>query len=368
MGYRNLLLGWASATALAVAACDGDFRAAFSPPDRASIPVHVETVSLARSRPALVVPAVVEAKSSHTLAFRASGRIARFRVEEGARVAVGDVIAELDLLRLEGELRSARTNLVRARARRLEAGRRDGRRRDLVELAAAASPRAESASIETLLLEAELRYALARVERSESRLAAGVLRAPAAGVVDRRYRGEGEAVPAGAPVVRLSELGNVVARASLPRALRPLLRIGGPAVVRVASDAADGLPAEIARVGGETGGANAEVAFEVRVENPSGVLRPGGVVAVEVAVEGPEALYTIPLSAVLRGIDARPFSFVVIGRGARARVERRHLVLGGFEGDRVAVVEGLAVGDRVVTRGQDLVTVGDPVAIVGEGP
>jgi membrane fusion protein (multidrug efflux system) len=230
------------------------------------------------------------------------------------------------------------------------------------------SPRAESASIETLLLEAELRYALARVERSESRLAAGVLRAPAAGVVDRRYRGEGEAVPAGAPVVRLSELGNVVARASLPRALRPLLRIGGPAVVRVASDAADGLPAEIARVGGETGGANAEVAFEVRVENPSGVLRPGGVVAVEVAVEGPEALYTIPLSAVLRGIDARPFSFVVIGRGARARVERRHLVLGGFEGDRVAVVEGLAVGDRVVTRGQDLVTVGDPVAIVGEGP
>jgi hypothetical protein len=43
-------------------------------------------------------------------------------------------------------------------------------------------------------------------------------------------------------------------------------------------------------------------------------------------------------------------------------------VLGGLEGDRVAVVDGLAVGDRVVTRGQELVTVGDRVAIVGEGP
>jgi len=90
-------------------------------------------------------------------------------------------------------------------------------------------------------------------------------------------------------------------------------------------------------------------------------------VAITIPVEGPDALYTIPLAAVRRGIDERPFTFVVVGRGAQLQVERRRLVFGGLNGDRVAVVDGLAVGDRVVTHGQDLVTVGDAVGIVGEG-
>jgi multidrug efflux system membrane fusion protein len=210
MAVRSIVHGWGIVAACAVAACEGDFTAAFSPPDRTPIPVHVETVSSERSRPALVVTGVVEAKSTRTLGFPASGRIARFHVEQGARVAAGDAIAEFDLAQLEAEQRSARTNLVRTQARRLEAARHEGRRRRLLELAAVAPASVAPPGIESLLYEAEVRY-------------------------------------------------------------------------------------------------------------------------------------------------------------AQALVERRRLVFGGFDGDRVAVVTGLAVGDRVVTHGHDLVTVGDAVGIIGEG-
>ena len=367
MGIRSIVHGWGIVAACAVAACEGDWTAAFSPPGRNPIPVHVETVSPERSRPALVVTGVVEAKSARTLGFGASGRIARFHVERGARVAAGDAIAEFDLAQLAAEQRSARTNLLRARARRLEAVRREGRRRRLLELAAVASAPVASPSIESLLVEAEVRYALALVERSGSRLAAGVLRAPANGLVDRRYRGVGEAVLAGAPVVRLTELDIVAARAPLPRALQPLLRVGGTAAVRLRGEATAALPGVIASVDGRSAAGTSEVEFEVRVENPLLALRPGMLAVISIAVEGPEPSYTIPLAAVRRGIDARPFSFVVVGRGSQLRVERRRLVFGGFDGDRVAVVAGLAIGDRVVTHGQDLVTVGDAVGIVSEG-
>jgi len=367
MGIRSIVHGWGIVAACAVAACEGDLTAAFLPPDRNPIPVHVETVSLARSRPALVIPGVVEAKSTRTLGFRASGRIARFHVEQGARVAAGDAIAEFDLAQLEAEQRSARSSLRRAQGRRFEAARHADRRRRLFELAAVAPDPIAPPSIESLLYEAELRYAQALVERSRSRLAAGVLRAPANGVVDRRYRGVGEVALAGAPVVRLIELDVVATRASLPRALQPLLRIGGTVGVRLGEEAATSLPGVIVSVGGGSAAASSEVEFEVRVENPLLELRPGMLVALAIAVDGPDTLYTIPLAAVRRGVDARPFSFVVVGRGSQQRVERRHLVFGGFDGDRVAVVAGLEVGDRVVTHGQDLVTVGDAVGIVGEG-
>lgn len=380
MAFRSIVHGWGIVAACAVAIGTGDFAAVFSTPDRDPIPVHVETVSSTRSNPALVVPGVVEAKSTRTLGFRASGRIARFYVDEGARVAAGEAIAEFDLSRLDAERRSARETLVRAQARRFEVARREGRRRQLLELVAVAPVNAAAPSVESLLYEAEVRYAQALLERSSSRLATGVLRAPADGVIDRRYRGVGEVALAGAPVVRLTELDVVETRAALPRALQPLLRIGGLASVRLGEESNPAMPrdpasrnlcslysGEIVRVGGESTIASSEVEFAVRVENPALALRPGMLVTITIEIDGPDALYTIPLIAVRRGVDARPFSFVVVDSGSQQRIERRPLVFGGFDGDRVAVVAGLAVGDRVVTYGQDLVTVGDVVGVVGEG-
>jgi len=367
MAVRSSIHSWGIVAVCLLAACDGGLPSAFSSPAHAPIPVHVETVSPAELRPALVVTGVVEAKFARTLAFRSSGRIARLHVETGARVAAGDVIAEFDRVQLAAERRSARTNLVRTQARRIEGARREGRQRRLLELAAVGSAPPASPSIESLLYEADLRYARALVERANSRLAAGVLRAPANGIIDRRYRGVGEVAIAGAPVVRLAELDSVAVRALLPRALRPLLRVDGTAGVSLNGEAAASLPGVIVSVGGGGAAATREVEFEVRVENSALALRPGMLVTITIEVAASDAPVAIPLAAVRRGIDARPFSFVVVGRNGQWRVERRRLVFGGFDGDRVAVVAGLAVGDRVVTHGQDLVTVGDAVGIVGEG-
>jgi RND family efflux transporter MFP subunit len=366
MAFRRIFQGSVLIAAIAWAAWNADLTRAVSGVGRPPIPVHVETVASERSTPALVVPGVVEARVARSLAFRTAGRIARFRVAEGDRVAVGDAIAEFDRSELEGGLRAARVALVRARERWLEAERRYGRQQRLLELVSDSRWQLGSVRIESAVRGDEVRYARALLAAAEARLAAGILRAPAPGIVDRRYREVGDVVSAGAPVVRLTELATVALRAEVPRALLPLVRVGGSAVVRDGAAGGGELAGTIRHVASAADPATGAVSFEVQVENRELVLRPAMVAEIAVDVAQREAVCTIPLAAVLRGIDARPFTFVVVGEDANLRVERRRLTLGGLRDERVSVVAGLAAGDRVVTLGRDLVTVGDAVTIVGE--
>ena len=245
---------------------------------------------------------------------------------------------------------------------------RDDRRRQLLEFAVAPATVDANQSIEHVLRAAEARYALAMVERAEVRLANAELRAPADGVVDRLYRTVGESTPAGAPVVRFVELSTVAIRASAPRAVLPLIEVGGKLRAILDDAASVELAGEIVSVEIATGEGADRVEFEARVSNPELALRPGMVARVEVSVAAPAADFTIPLAAVRRGIDAPAVAFVVVDHSGGQRVERRRLELAGLQGDRVAVVSGLSAGDRIVTHGFDLIAVGDTVRIVGEGP
>jgi RND family efflux transporter MFP subunit len=243
--------------------------------------------------------------------------------------------------------------------------RRTGRRQQLFALASDARGVPATDTIEGEVQAAEIRFARVVLAGAEARRAAGVLRARADGIVDRRYLAEGDVAASGEPVVRIIELSSVVVRAAVPRALLPLVKAGGAAEVR---SGAGRSPGTIRRVDTTVDAADGAVPFEVRAENAGFALRPGAVVEVGVEVPYDEAEFSIPLGSVQRGIEARPFTFVVVKIGGSERIARRPITLGGLRGDRASVVAGLAVGDRVVSFGQDLVTVGDPVTVVGEGP
>jgi RND family efflux transporter MFP subunit len=207
------------------------------------------------------------------------------------------------------------------------------------------------------------------LDAAEERLASAVLQAPAAGVVARRYGIAGARVAAGDPVVELLEIERVAVRGGVPRALASLLRDGGSVSVRAAGEPSapprSGTPR---RRAGEAPAADGTVGFEVWLENADRRLRPQ--MLVEIAVDVPVApvRFSVPLSALRRGIADEPFVFVVVGAEGAARVERRVLTLAGLRRDRVAVVAGVRDGDRVVVRGARLLTVGDVVDVVGEGP
>ena len=87
----------------------------------------------------------------------------------------------------------------------------------------------------------------------------------------------------------------------------------------------------------------------ITVPNPAHRLRKG--MYVELAIHSSDAQrgLLIPVSAVGRDEDNRPFVFVDQGGG---KFQRRTVTLGDRVGDRYVIPEGLAAGERVVSEGE----------------
>lgn len=83
------------------------------------------------------------------------------------------------------------------------------------------------------------------------------------------------------------------------------------------------------------------------VPNPNRQLRAGMFVRAQVFIATTQRGIVIPLSSVVDE-DGQPVAYVEL---EGELFERRPLKLGTRQGDRVQVLEGLAAGDRVVTRG-----------------
>jgi membrane fusion protein, heavy metal efflux system len=87
----------------------------------------------------------------------------------------------------------------------------------------------------------------------------------------------------------------------------------------------------------------------VTVRNPDHRLRQGMYVDVAIQSAQEHEGLLVPISAVERDEDNRPFVFVGLGNN---RFERRTVILGHRVGDSYEITEGLASGDQVVTEGE----------------
>jgi cobalt-zinc-cadmium efflux system membrane fusion protein len=84
-----------------------------------------------------------------------------------------------------------------------------------------------------------------------------------------------------------------------------------------------------------------------RARNPDRRLKPGMFVDVSLRLKGTREALLIPEGAVYTDDDRK----VVFVRTGPERFERRQVVTGTADGDKVAIIEGLEPGDRVVVEG-----------------
>ena len=269
----------------------------------------------------------------------------------------------LDQADLEREVKTARAVLERAAAQAEEARRAYERQRKLHERNSASEQAYDSARSTDEMAQAELREARVRLEMAEDRLAKATLRAPRDAYVERRLVEEHELAAAQTPVLVLTVLDRVIVRAAVADVHLPRLRVGAPARVTTSQRPDAPLAGVIERIDLAADPGTRTVPFEVAVENPGLVLRPELVVEVEVPLGEPEVRTLVPLAAVLRGSDTRPFCFLE----REGVAERRLVTLGSLYEERVSIESGLSAGDRLIVRGQHFLRPGDRVAVVEDG-
>lgn len=280
--------------------------------------------------------------------------------EEGPRVE--------EIRAAEAQLEQARANLAKARAMQLQV---DLRQRDIeaaregVRQAEAALRMARASSIRDTISAADIKAADAAVAQAAASLqyaraavANTYIYAPASGFVVRRNIRPGEMASPSFPILNLVDNREVKVLCALSEERRRLVSVGQEVTFTV-----DAFPGKIfqGRVYNVSAAASPEsraFQMEIRLPNPGQLLKSGMFARVKVTVQRQSGVVVIPYDAV---VTAGQQKMVFVAEGSVAR--SRPVQLGMREGDKVAILRGLAPGELVVVQGQNELRDGQKVSV-----
>lgn len=207
------------------------------------------------------------------------------------------------------------------------------------------------------LQEAEATLRLAQVQLSHT-----TLTAPISGVIAERYVDRGAFISLSSPVVSIVAMDRVKILGRISDRELGALRLGQRAEVRVDAYPQEVFLGQVTRIDPTVDRATRTIEIEIVVENLDHRLKPGMFAHVSLIVATYRQVLLIPRVALL-GQGAAERVFVLNEGSAHARPVKT-----GFRTDDwVIVLEHLHEGEEVIVAGQEQVTDGAPVTVIGDG-
>lgn len=194
---------------------------------------------------------------------------------------------------------------------------------------------------------AQLTAAEGKYRGAEAQLQYSEIRSPINGVVTDGPLYPGMVPQAGAPLITVMNLSQMIARAHIPQSQAVLLKKGNDASVKVAG-ADNAIKGKVILVSPALDPGSTTVEIWVQAPNPDGVLKAGSSASVTmVAKTVPDAL-VVPAPAVLTDEEGKK-SLMVVGGDSVAH--KRDVETGIQTADSVQIVSGIKPGEQVVSTG-----------------
>ncbi len=338
--------GFSANRSPANAAAAGSASASVAAADQAPVIVELAKVQAVDFSDEVTAVGSLKASESVILRPEVSGRVMRIGFRDGAVVAKGDLLMTLDAAIQDAELAQARANF--------ELNQASHRRSQELFAKKFISQQALDASAATLKVQA------AAVQLAEAKAGKMRIRAPFRGVIGLRDVSVGSYVKEGEVLVNLEDISSLRVDFRLAESYLGRLSVGQS--LELASDALPGqhFAARVEAIDPLIDPNGRSIAIRARLDNVAGKLRPGMFVRVRLSFGQRKGVLIVPEAAIIPGAKASVFKQV---DGKAERVEVR---LGVRRDAKVEVVEGLLVGDVVVTAGQMKLRPGMPIAPSGE--
>ncbi len=310
-------------------------------------PVPVEVVTLAAGPVASYISATANLVPEDlvTVLAETEGRVARLAVDEGDRVAAGQVIAVL--ARDEAEITLKKVELKAANALAAAERARDTLAQGLIS---------EEAFDRLIMEEAVTRQEVAEAQWQLERT---TIRAPFTGRVTERFITVGQHLRPGDRLVTVADFEPLVARIYLPERDVLALSVGQDARIAVAADSSLSFAGRIQRIAPTVDTATGTVKVTVEAVAPPAAVRPGAFVAVDIVREERTAAVLVPRDAVIR--ELRSAHVFVVDHDAAVK---RPVELGLEEKGMIEARSGLAAGDAVVVAGHGSLEDGQKVKVL----
>ncbi|MFA5598571.1 MAG: MdtA/MuxA family multidrug efflux RND transporter periplasmic adaptor subunit [Pusillimonas sp.] len=333
-----------------------------------TVPVRVATVEQQPISTLFTAVGTVTAFNTVTVRSRVDGELQRIYFDDGQKVKAGDVLAQIDPRPFQVALDQALGQQAQNQAQ-LQNARSDLKRYEqLFAQNSLARQQLETQRALVQQYQGAQKSDKANVDSARLQLEFSKITAPISGRLGLRVVDQGNLISSGSAegLVVITQTQPISVFFSLPQAQLPavLERFGGGQALQV--DAFDGgfnrklAQGTLEAIDNQIDVATGTVRLKARFDNDDDALFPNQFVNVRLRVSTQGNALVIPTAAVQQG-SAGAFVYVV---GDDDTVTVQPVKTGTIEGRRVAVVEGLVAGQRVVTEGVDRLRAGTRVQII----
>lgn len=293
---------------------------------------QVLTVSPAASLSSLTYMATVQEQAQIPLSLPYGGTVTEVRVRPNTHVRKGDVLLRVDDTNARQALASARASLAQVQ--------------DAIGRTSPLHDKGLVTDVQMVELQTKLEQAQAACVAAERQVSQSTLTAPLSGLVTFDALHVGQHLAPELPVMTLLDMSGFTVVVHVPESEIAALRLGDAAVLAIPALQADGLQAQLSKIGVRANSLTHTYPVEAYVSNPPAGMLPG-MVGTLTLTRADRSAIIIPQRCVIM-LPEGPAVWVVNGDD---RAERRLVTLGDYQADGVQVTSGLNAGDRIVTSG-----------------
>ena len=311
----------------------------------------------------LALPGRLEAYSRAPIYARVPGYLKSWKVDIGASVQAGQLLAEIEAPDLDQQLSQALADLLTARANAALASTTAKRWQDLVKSDAVSLQDVDMKNGDLAAKTAIVKATKANVDRLEVMEGFKRITAPFAGIVTARATDVGALINAGSgkglELFVISDTHKLRLYVSVPQNYAAQITAGTQAQMTVPERPGQTFTATVETTSQSVDPSSGSTLVELAVDNASGQLVPGAFANVRFALPLTSASLSVPASALI--FDSRGARVATLG--ADNRVVLEPVTIARDLGTVIEISSGLAATDRVIDSPPDGIGKGDQVRI-----
>ena len=322
--------------------------------------------------------AVVTPDSEVPLSFRIPGYVVSLKqirgqdgsmrdIAEGDRVNRGAELVRIRSAEYQDKVRQASSQAAATEAVALKAQLDFDRAQRLYDSQSITKPDFDSARAQYDSTQHELKSARALTSEAEIALRDTSLIAPFDGDVVKKSVELGAFVGPGAPAFAIAKTDTVKIVVGVPDTVVRSIKLGQTVEVAIDAFPARTFHARISRMSSAADSITKNFDVEVAIPNRDHLLRVGMIGSLQMANDASEqraSSLLVPLSSIVQAKDGK-YGVFVISTSNAGDVARLHSVeIGAVSGTEIAVVNGLAPGERIITTGSNLLKDGQRVEVL----
>ncbi len=334
--------------------------------EQAVTPVQLITLKGA-SGGDFTLPGDIQPFTGATISAQVSGTILKWYADIGAKVAKGQLLAQIDPRPYEAALASARGQLAKDSAT-LANARLDLTRYQTLSAQNAISAQQLATQQSTVTAQAGIvEVDRAAVQTAEINLGYTRVVAPFSGTVTSRSIDVGQLVTANSasatPMFAVTDQSRLRIYVRLPQNYSFLVRPGLTARFTVPEYPGRVFTAALAANSGAIASQSGTQLLQLQVDNADRALKPGSYAEMRFSVPGSGAGVRVPVTALI--FRDNGMQLAMLGPGNK--VVMKPIRIGTDLGTFVEVNAGLTVGDKVIDNPPDSLQAGDVVRVTGSG-